>query len=120
VLLALPLAGCAAFADVAPTAGYASIPAEEAAWRQIQPRLVGMSRVWVENCAGAPLAETHATSEQTTLVYRSQDLKNYCQVSLGIIHGRISSVSADHSAPEFAWLRDGSNYCGRIFIGCLR
>jgi hypothetical protein len=24
------------------------------------------------------------------------------------------------SAPEFFWLVDGSNYCGRIFKGCIR
>jgi hypothetical protein len=119
-LLPLWLCGCAAIADVAPTKGFANIPAEEAAWRQVEPRLVGMSRIWVENCAGPPLSEVDPTPQQTTLIYRSQDLKNYCQVALGIINGRISSVSADYSAPEYAWLRSGTNYCGRIFMGCAR
>ena len=34
--------------------------------------------------------------------------------------GRLQSFTADYAAPEFLWLRDGSNYCGRIFQGCLR
>jgi len=34
--------------------------------------------------------------------------------------GRVLSFTADHAAPEFLYLRDGSNYCGRIFQGCLR
>lgn len=120
LLLTLLMAGCAAFVEVAPTAGYEMIPVEEAAWRQVKPQLIGKSRIWVEQCAGAPQAETHASPQQTTLVYQTRDLKNYCRVALGMMHGRVSSVSADYSAPEFAWLRDGSNYCGRMFMGCAR
>ena len=118
--LLAPIAGCAPLADVAPSAGYESIPAEEAAWRQVKPQLVGKSRIWVEQCAGKPLRELHPRPEQTTLIYRTHDLQNYCEVALGVIHGRISSVSADHLAPEFGFLRDGSNYCGRMFMGCAR
>jgi hypothetical protein len=119
-LLAFLLCGCAAVADVAPTQGYASLPAEETVWRQLEPQLVGKSRIWVENCAGPPKNVTDAPPGRTILIYRSEDLKNYCQVALGVVHDRISSVSADYSAPEFLWLRDGTNYCGRIFAGCAR
>jgi hypothetical protein len=119
LLVALTTTACAAFVEVAPVAGYDTIAAEEAAWRQVEPQLAGKSRLWVEQCAGAPL-RTETAPGRTVLIYRTQDLQNYCQVSLGMIHGRVSSVSADHLAPEFAFLRDGSNYCGRIFRACVR
>jgi hypothetical protein len=48
------------------------------------------------------------------LVYYTQDLKNYCRVTLFVQNGRVASFSADHAAPEFFGLRDGSNYCGRM------
>jgi hypothetical protein len=119
MLLAAALAGCAGLAGGFPTAGFQDIPAEEAAWRQVEPRLVGMSVVAVEACAGPPQA-LDAAPAQTVLVYRAQDLQNYCRVALGVMRGRISSVAADHAAPEYLWLRDGTNYCGRIFRGCAR
>jgi len=65
-------------------------------------------------------ARRDANTGRTVLVYRDQDLRNYCQVSLLARGGRIQSFTADHAAPEFLWLRDGSNYCGRIFQGCRR
>jgi hypothetical protein len=54
------------------------------------------------------------------LVYYTQDLKNYCRVTLFVQNGRVASFTADHAAPEFFGLRDGSNYCGRMFQACLR
>jgi uncharacterized protein YqfB (UPF0267 family) len=119
-LAAALTAGCAGFADTIPTGGYGSIAAEEAAWRQVQPRLAGMSRAGVEQCAGRPLSETRGGPGQATLVYRAEDHRNYCQVELAVRDGTVASVAADHAAPEYMWLRDGSNYCGRIFIGCAR
>jgi hypothetical protein len=119
LLLALTLTGCAGLAGSFPTGGYQDIAAEEAAWRQVEKRLVGMPVERVEACAGQPQIVNPAPG-QTVLTYHAEDLKNYCRVALGVIHGRISSVASDYSAPEFMWLRDGSNYCGRIFIGCAR
>ena len=119
LLLSLTLAGCAGLAGSFPTGGYQDIAAEEAAWRRVEPRLVGMPVERVEACAGQPQV-TDPVPGQTVLTYRAEDLKNYCRVALGVIHGRISSVAADYAAPEFMWLRDGSNYCGRIFMGCTR
>jgi hypothetical protein len=119
-MLAALLTGCAGLAETIPTAGFGSAPAEEAAWRQIEPRLAGMSRARVEQCAGRPLSETPAGPGQTTLIYRAQDHGNYCQVALAVSNGTVISVAADHSAPEFMWLRDGSNYYGRLFAGCAR
>jgi hypothetical protein len=54
------------------------------------------------------------------MVYRYADLKNYCEVTLELDRGRVRSVVARYSAPEFLWLRRGYNYCGQIFEGCLR
>jgi len=54
------------------------------------------------------------------MIYRYADLRNYCQVTLAMVGGKVRDFSADHSAPEFLWLLDGSNYCGRIFEGCIR
>jgi hypothetical protein len=108
------LLGCAG-----PVAELTTIPAEEAAWQAMAPRLAGMPVGEIEHCAGPPRGATAAPGG-TVLVYRDQDLKNYCQVSLLVRSGRIQSFTADHAAPEFLYLRDGSNYCGRIFQGCLR
>jgi len=118
--LSLLLASCAAFDTIAPTQGFATIPAEEAAWQRVEPRLVGMSRAAVEQCAGKPQRETPAGPGQTRLVYRAEDLNNYCEVTLAVSNGIVTSVAANYAAPEFMWLRDGSNYCGRVFIGCAR
>jgi hypothetical protein len=108
------LLGCAG-----PVAELSTIPAEEAAWQAMAPRLAGMPAAEIERCAGPPRGVTAAPGG-TVLVYRDQDLKNYCQVSLLVRAGRILSFTAEHAAPEFLYLRDGSNYCGRIFQGCLR
>jgi hypothetical protein len=108
------LLGCAG-----PVAELSTIPAEEAAWRAMAPRLAGMSAAEIEHCAGPPRAAIPGPAG-AVLVYRNQDLKNYCQVSLLVRDGRILSFTAEHAAPEFLYLRDGSNYCGRIFQQCLR
>ena len=102
-----------------PVAEVSTIPAEEAAWQAMMPRLVGMPMAEIERCAGPPRRVLAGTGG-TTPIYRSQDLKNYCEVSLLVRGGRIASYTADYAAPEFLWLRDGSNYCGRIFQQCLR
>jgi hypothetical protein len=102
-----------------PVAEVSTIPAEEEAWQAISPRLVGMPAVEIERCAGPP-RRVLAAPGGATLIYRSQDLKNYCEVSLLVRGGRVASYTADYAAPEFLWLRDGSNYCGRIFQQCLR
>ena len=112
--LMMLLPGCAG-----PVAELSTIPAEEAAWHAMAPRLAGMPAAEIEGCAGPPRGVTAAPGGNV-LVYRDQDLKNYCQVSLLVRAGRILSVTAEHAAPEFLYLRDGSNYCGRIFQGCLR
>jgi hypothetical protein len=112
----LPLLfGCAGLVDEVST-----IPAEEAAWQAIMPRLAGMPVAEVQHCAGPPRGVTAAPGGDATLVYRSQDLKNYCEVRLLVRGGRVLSFAADYAAPEFLGLRDGSNYCGRIFQSCLR
>jgi hypothetical protein len=100
--------------------GYDTIPIQEADWQRVQPELVGMSsdRLW--RCAGPPTREGTAASGAATMVYRYADLKNYCEVTLVLEDGKVRSFSADHSAPEFLWLADGSNYCGRIFRDCIR
>ena len=82
--------------------------------------LVGRLVAAIEQCAGPPHGIAPGPAGGTVLVYRAQDLKNYCQVSLVAQGGRVVSFTADHAAPEFLYLRDGSNYCGRIFQGCLR
>jgi hypothetical protein len=108
------LLGCAG-----PVAEFSTIPAEEAAWQAMAPRLAGMPAAEIERCAGPPRG-VMAAPGGTVLVYRAEDLKNYCQVSLLMHNGRILSFTAEHAAPEFLYLRDGSNYCGRIFQQCLR
>jgi hypothetical protein len=108
------LLGCAG-----PVAEVSTIPAEEEAWQAIAPRLAGMPAAAIEHCAGPPRA-TIPGRAGTVLVYRDQDLKNYCQVSLLVRDGGVLSFTAEHAAPEFLYLRDGSNYCGRIFQQCLR
>ena len=108
------LLGCAG-----PVAEFSTIPAEEAAWQAIAPRLAGMPAAAIEHCAGPPRAAIPGPGG-AVLVYRDQDLKNYCQVSLSVRDGRVLSFTAEHAAPEFLYLRDGTNYCGRIFQQCLR
>ena len=103
------LLGCAG-----PVAEFSTIPAEEAAWQAMAPRLTGMPAAAIEHCAGPPHAAPPGPAG-TVLVYRDQDLKNYCQVSLSVRDGRVLSFTAEHAAPEFLYLRDGTNYCGRIF-----
>lgn len=110
----LLLLGCAG-----PVAEVTTIPAEEAAWRAVAPRLPGMPAREIEQCAGPPRGVSPAPGG-TALLYRSQDLKNYCQVALLVRDGRVLAFTAEHAAPEFLYLRDGSNYCGRIFQQCLR
>jgi hypothetical protein len=107
--LALSLAGCA---------GYDTIRPEEALWTKMEPRLVGMPEARLRQCAGPPLGSEEAGSRVATLRYRASDLTNYCEVALTLRDGTVVSFSADHSAPEFAFLVDGSNYCGRIFAKC--
>ena len=96
-----------------------TIPAEEEAWRAIAPRLAGMPAAEIERCAGPP-RRLLAGPGGATLIYRAQDLKNYCEVALLVRGGRVASYTADYAAPEFLWLRDGTNYCGRIFQQCVR
>ena len=67
-----------------------------------------------------PLREETSPSGVSKIIYRYADLKNFCQVTLILERGKVRDFSADHSAPEFFWLVDGSNYCGRIFKGCIR
>src|SRR5438067_3374552 len=76
------LLGCAG-----PVAELSTIPAEEAAWQAIAPRLADMPAAEIERCAGPPRGATTAPGG-TVLVYRDQDLKNYCQVSLLVRGGR--------------------------------
>ena len=109
------LAGCAGLVDEVST-----IPAEEAAWQAIMPRLPGMPVAEIEHCAGPPRGVTATPGGGATLIYRAQDLKNYCEVRLLARGGRVVSFTADYTAPEFLGLRDGANYCGRIFQACLR
>ena len=112
---ALPLlAGCAGPVDEVST-----IPAEEAAWQAIMPRLVGMPVAELEHCAGPPRGVTAAPGG-ATLLYRAQDLQNYCEVRLLARGSRVVWFTAAYAAPEFLGLRDGTNYCGRIFQQCLR
>jgi len=108
------LLGCAG-----PVAEFSTIPAEEAAWQAMAPRLAGMPVADIQHCAGPPRAAIPGPAG-TVLVYRDQDLKNYCQVSLLVRDGRVLSFTAEHATPEFLYLRDGSNYCGRIFQQCPR
>lgn len=100
--------------------GYDTVPQQEAAWRRVEPELAGMSSAELWRCAGPPLREGVASSGAPTMVYRYADLENYCEVTFVLDRGRVRSFAADHSAPEFLWLRDGSNYCGRLFEGCIR
>jgi hypothetical protein len=99
--------------------GYDTIPIQEAHWRRIEPELVGMSSAELWRCAGPPLREGTASSGASTMIYRYADLKNYCEVTLFLDGGKVRAFSSDHSAPEFLWLLDGSNYCGRIFEDCI-
>jgi len=108
-------AGCAG-----PVAEVSTIPSEEAAWQAMAPRLAGMPVAAVAQCAGPPRGVAPGPAGGAVLVYRAQDLKNYCQVSLLAQGGRVVSFTVDHAAPEFLYLRDGTNYCGRIFQQCLR
>jgi hypothetical protein len=100
--------------------GFDSVALQEAAWRRVEPDLVGMSQSQLWQCAGPPFREETARPGASTMIYRYADLDNYCKVSLVLDGGRVRSFTADHSAPDFFWLRDGSNYCGQIFAGCIR
>jgi hypothetical protein len=115
-LLFLPVlvAGCAG-----PYAELVATPAEEAAWRQVAATLPGTPIGAIERCAGPPRSAAPAAPDVSALVYFTQDLKNYCRVTLFVQNGRVASFTADHAAPEFFGLRDGSNYCGRMFQACL-
>ena len=104
------LAGCAGLVDEVST-----IPAEEAARQAIMPRLPGMPVAEIEHCAGPSRGVMAARGGGSTLIYRAQDLKNYCEVRLLARGGRVVSFTADYAAPESLGLRDGTNYCGRIF-----
>jgi hypothetical protein len=100
--------------------GYDTIPIQEADWQRIQPELVGMPSARLWRCAGPPLREEEGSSGEATMVYRHADLTNYCEVKLVLAGGKVRAFSAEHAAPEFLWLLDGSNYCGRIFEDCIR
>jgi hypothetical protein len=100
--------------------GYDQVPGQEAAWRAVAPELPGMSAARLRQCAGPPWNEAGTPSGAQTMVYRYADLKNYCEVTLRLDRGRVRSVAARYSAPEFLWLRPGYNYCGQIFEACLR
>src|SRR4051794_26335648 len=88
--------------------GYDTIPIQEADWQRIQPQLVGMSAAELWRCAGPPWREDAAPSGLSTMIYRYTDLRNYCEVTLVLEGGKVRSFSADHAAPEFLWLLDGS------------
>lgn len=113
--VALLAVGCAG-----PYAELVTTPDEEAAWRQVAATLPGTPVAAVEQCAGPPRSAASAGPGTTALVYFTQDLKNYCRVTLFAQNGRVASFAADHAAPEFLGLRDGSNYCGRMFLACRR
>jgi hypothetical protein len=98
--------------------GYDTIPLQEAAWKRVEPNLAGMSSEQLWRCAGPPLREQSIDARRVRMIYRYADLKNFCEVILDLEDGKVRAVSADHSAPEFLWLRDGSNYCGRVFEDC--
>ena len=115
VFVTVLLAGCAG-----PYAELVTTPEEEAAWRQVAATLPGAPAASIERCAGPPRNTAPAGPGTTALTYDIQDLKNYCRVTLFVQNGRVASFSADHAAPEFFGLRDGSNYCGRLFQACLR
>jgi hypothetical protein len=100
--------------------GFDTIPQQEADWARVQPDLVGSSVAELRRCAGPPWREGTLPSGASALVYRYADLDNYCAVTLQLDRGRVRGFTADHSAPDFFWLLDGSNYCGRIFRGCVR
>ena len=115
LFVAVLAAGCAGpYAEIVVT------PAEEAAWRQVAPTLVGRPATAIEACAGPPRSAAPAGPGTTALVYFTQDLKNYCRVTLFVQNGRVASLAPEHAAPEFFGLHDGSNYCGRMFQACLR
>src|SRR5205814_10097855 len=105
VLLAtfLMSAGCAG-----PVAEVSTIPSEEAAWQAMAPRLPGMPAAAVAQCAAPPRGVAPGPAGGTVLVYRAQDLKDYCQVSLLAQGARVVSFTAGHAAPEFLYLRDGT------------
>src|SRR4051812_15161079 len=115
VFVAVLATGCAG-----PYAEVVTTPAEEAAWRQVAATLPGTPVVAIERCAGPPRSIAPAAPGRAGLGYYTQDLKNYCRVTLFVQNGRVASFGADHAAPEFFGLRDGSNYCGRMFQACLR
>jgi hypothetical protein len=100
--------------------GFDKVPLQEAAWRRVEPELTGMSERQLWQCAGPPLREQATAPGTSRMIYRYADLNNYCEVSLDLDRGKVRSFTADHSAPDFFWLRDGSNYCGEIFSGCIR
>jgi hypothetical protein len=113
--MAVLVAGCAG-----PYAELVTTPQEEAVWRQVATTLPGTPVEAIERCAGPPLSIASAAPGTAALTYFTRDLKNYCRVTLFVQNGRIASFTADHAAPEFFGLRDGSNYCGRMFRACLR
>ena len=115
VFVGVLVAGCAG-----PYAELITTPDEEAAWQQVAASLPGTPIAAVEHCAGPPRSVTPAGPGTAAFVYFTQDLKNYCQVTLFVQNGRVESFAADHAAPEFFGLRDGSNYCGRMLQACLR
>jgi hypothetical protein len=82
--------------------------------------LPGASAAAIERCAGPPRSIAPAGPGKAALLYYTQDLKNYCRVTLFVQNGRVASFSTDHAAPEFFGWRDGSNYCGRMFQACPR
>jgi hypothetical protein len=100
--------------------GFDQVPQQEVAWRRVEPELAGMSENRLWQCAGPPLRRESTDSGASTLVYFYADLDNYCRVKLNLVRGKVASFTARHSAPDFFWLRDGSNYCGQIFAGCIR
>jgi len=100
--------------------GYDTIAPEEAAWQRIAPALIGMQAAEIERCAAPPVAETAPGPGLRLLRYRAQDLGNYCEIALSVRAGTVVGYTADYDAPEFLWLRDGTNYCGRIFRNCGR
>lgn len=115
VFVTVLAAGCAG-----PYAELVTTPDEEAAWRQVAASLPGTPAAVIEACAGLPHSAAPAAPGTTALTYSTQDLTNYCRVTLFVQNGRVASFTADHAAPEFFGLRDGSNYCGRLFQACLR
>jgi hypothetical protein len=110
----------ALIAAVAGCRGFDTILPDELIWREIAPKLPGTPIAAIQQCTLAPKRQVPVAPGVTAVVYRAEDLHNYCEVSLYVRDGRVVSYSANYDAFEYLYLRDGTNYCGQIFRACAR